>query len=84
MSGCSNHFLQFRRCRSTASSCGWSSNSKYPFLAGASLGGADGELRGLDGFVIITVLLCAGSLNLSSVVEAQNTRGLGGLIGCPG
>src|SRR5258707_9891872 len=26
------------------------------------------------GFVIITVLLCAGSLNLSAVVEAQNTK----------
>jgi NADH-quinone oxidoreductase subunit H len=29
------------------------------------------------------VLLCAGSLNLSTVVEAQNTRGIGGLIGLP-
>jgi len=27
--------------------------------------------------------LCAGSLNLSTVVEAQNTRGFGGLIGLP-
>src|ERR1700694_1934813 len=35
------------------------------------------------GFVIITVLLCAGSLNLSAVVEAQNTRGLASLIGLP-
>src|SRR5437867_2503228 len=35
------------------------------------------------GFVIITVLLCAGSLNLSAVVEAQNTRGFASLIGLP-
>src|SRR3979490_1250832 len=35
------------------------------------------------GFVIITVLLCAGSLNLSTVVEAQNTHGLASLIGLP-
>ena len=35
------------------------------------------------GFVLITVLLCAGSLNLSAVVEAQNTRGLASLIGLP-
>ena len=27
---------------------GWSSNSKYPFLAALALGGADGELRSLD------------------------------------
>src|SRR6266436_788729 len=33
--------------------------------------------------IIITVLLCAGSLNLSTVVEAQNTRGFASLIGLP-
>ena len=27
---------------------GWASNSKYPFLVGAALGGADGVLRSLD------------------------------------
>src|SRR5260370_29077132 len=35
------------------------------------------------GLVIITVLLGAGSLNLSSVVEAQNTHGFASLIGLP-
>jgi NADH-quinone oxidoreductase subunit H len=35
------------------------------------------------GFVIITVLLCAGSLNLSTIVLAQEQRGLGSLIGLP-
>jgi len=46
--------------------------------------GADGEAtRSRSVFVIITVLLCAGSLNLSAVVEAQNTHGLASLIGLP-
>jgi len=35
------------------------------------------------GFVIITVLLCAGSLNLSAIVHAQEQRGLASLIGLP-
>src|SRR3954453_11280211 len=35
------------------------------------------------GFVIITVLLCAGSLNLSAIVLAQETRGIASLIGLP-
>src|ERR1700726_2163802 len=62
---------------------GWSSNSKYPFLAALRPAAQMGKYQSLIGFVIITVLLCAGSLNLSAVVEAQNTRGLGGLIGLP-
>src|SRR6516164_1771391 len=51
---------------------GWSSNSKYPFLA--SLRSA-AQMVSYDvsiGFVMITVLLCAGSLNLSAIVEAQD------------
>src|SRR3954454_23443592 len=35
------------------------------------------------GCVIITVLLCAGTLNFSTVVEAQHVRGLASLIGLP-
>ena len=35
------------------------------------------------GFVIITVLLCVGSLNLTAIVEAQQTRGLATLLGIP-
>ena len=63
---------------------GWSSNSKYPFLSALRAAAQMVSYEVSIGFVIITVLLCAGSLNLSAVVEAQNTRGLGGLIGCPG
>ena len=62
---------------------GWSSNSKYPFLGGLRSAAQMVSYEVSIGFVIITVLLCAGSLNLSAVVEAQNTRGLGGLIGLP-
>src|SRR5881275_1481430 len=62
---------------------GWSSNSKYPFLAALRSAAQMVSYEVSIGFVIITVLLCAGSLNLSAVVEAQNTRGFGGLIGLP-
>ena len=52
----------------------WSSNSKYPFLAALRSAAQMVSYEVSIGFVIITVLLCAGSLNLSAVVEAQNTR----------
>jgi NADH-quinone oxidoreductase subunit H len=53
---------------------GWSSNSKYPFLAALRSAAQMVSYEVSIGFVIITVLLCAGSLNLSALVEAQNTR----------
>jgi NADH-quinone oxidoreductase subunit H len=53
---------------------GWSSNSKYPFLAALRAAAQMVSYEVSIGFVIITVLLCAGSLNLSAVVEAQNTK----------
>jgi NADH-quinone oxidoreductase subunit H len=61
---------------------GWASNSKYAFM---------GSLRSVAqmvsyevsiGLVIITVLLCAGSLNMSDIVNAQKT-GLGTKLGLP-
>jgi NADH-quinone oxidoreductase subunit H len=58
---------------------GWSSNSKYPFLAALRSAAQMVSYEVSIGFVIITVLLCAGSLNLSTVVEAQNTKW--GLLG---
>src|SRR3954449_12185 len=53
---------------------GWSSNSKYPFLAALRSAAQMVSYEVSIGFVIITVLLCAGSLNLSAIVEAQDGR----------
>ncbi|MEZ2142106.1 MULTISPECIES: NADH-quinone oxidoreductase subunit NuoH [Bradyrhizobium] len=62
---------------------GWSSNSKYPFLAALRSAAQMVSYEVSIGFVIITVLLCAGTLNLTAVVEAQHARGLASLIGLP-
>src|SRR4051812_10908399 len=51
---------------------GWASNSKYPFLAALRSAAQMVSYEVSIGFVIITVLLCVGSLNLTAVVEAQN------------
>ena len=53
---------------------GWSSNSKYPFLGALRSAAQMVSYEVSIGFVIITVLLVAGSLNLSVIVESQ--RGL--------
>jgi NADH-quinone oxidoreductase subunit H len=62
---------------------GWSSNSKYPFLAALRSAAQMVSYEVSIGFVIITVLLCAGTLNLSAVVEAQKLHGFASLIGLP-
>src|SRR4029453_2123771 len=53
---------------------GWASNSKYPFLAALRAAAQMVSYEVSIVFVIITVLLCAGSLNLSAIVAAQNGK----------
>jgi NADH-quinone oxidoreductase subunit H len=53
---------------------GWASNSKYPFLSALRAAAQMVSYEVSIGFVIITVLLFAGSLNLSDIVRAQEHR----------
>ena len=62
---------------------GWASNSKYPFLSALRATAQMVSYEVSIGFVIVTVLLCAGTLNLSGIVEAQQARGLASLLGVP-
>jgi NADH-quinone oxidoreductase subunit H len=62
---------------------GWASNSKYPFLAALRSAAQMVSYEVSIGFVIITVLLCAGSLNLGRIVAAQEQHGIATLLGIP-
>jgi NADH-quinone oxidoreductase subunit H len=61
---------------------GWASNSKYPFLGSLRSAAQMVSYEVSIGFVIITVLLCVGSLNLTDIVNAQK-YGPGTRVGLP-
>ena len=52
---------------------GWASNSKYPFLGAIRSAAQMVSYEVSIGIIIINVLLCVGSLNLSDIVKAQES-----------
>ena len=61
---------------------GWASNSKYPFLGSLRSAAQMVSYEVSIGFVIVTVILCAGSMNLNDIVPprsrtAWNVLGVG-------
>jgi NADH-quinone oxidoreductase subunit H len=55
---------------------GWASNSKYPFLGGLRSAAQMVSYEVSIGLVLIAVLLCVGSLNITDIVRAQERLGV--------
>jgi len=56
---------------------GWSSNSKYPFYSALRAAAQMVSYEVSIGFVLISVVLWAGTFNLSAIIEAQRAHVLG-------
>jgi NADH-quinone oxidoreductase subunit H len=56
---------------------GWSSNSKYPFFSALRASAQMISYEVSIGFILIGVVLYAGSFNLNAIIEAQRGHGLG-------
>jgi NADH-quinone oxidoreductase subunit H len=52
---------------------GWASNSKYAFLGALRASAQMVSYELAMGFVLVTVLLVSGSMNMSAIVDGQNT-----------
>jgi NADH-quinone oxidoreductase subunit H len=61
---------------------GWASNSKYGFMGSLRSAAQMVSYEVSIGFVVITVLLCVGSLNMTDIVNAQKV-GPGTRLGLP-
>ena len=51
---------------------GWASNSKYPFLGGLRSAAQMVSYEVSIGFILVTVILLSGSMNLSTIVTSQS------------
>src|SRR5690606_25771980 len=56
---------------------GWASNSKYPFFSAMRAAAQMISYEVSIGFILVCVVLWAGTFNLSDIVEAQRGHGLG-------
>ena len=59
---------------------GWASNSKYPFFSAMRAAAQMISYEVSIGFILICVVLYAGTFNLNGIVEAQRAHGLGHIV----